>query len=63
MSKEDRKDYFNYTKPGELIISEIQCERCAHKLKNPLVCEEYPDRKPSFVMRDEGECPKFEEIK
>ena len=59
MSKEDRKDYFNYTEPGEFIILETQCEKCAHKLKNPVVCEEYTERKPAFVLRCEGECPKF----
>lgn len=60
MNRRKRDDYFNYTKPGEIEILEIQCERCKHKLANPKVCTKYPDGKPIGVLRAEEECPKFE---
>ena len=45
---------------GQFEIKEMQCERCINKLQNPMVCTEFPDRKPSYVLKVEADCPKFE---
>ncbi|HEX9061421.1 MAG TPA: hypothetical protein VF941_14670 [Clostridia bacterium] len=38
----------------------LQCKQCTHKLQNPMVCTEYPERKPNCVLKIECDCPKFE---
>lgn len=63
MDRPNREDRFNYTKPGEFQILEMQCERCINKLPNPMVCSEYTERKPNYVLRVECGCPKFESKK
>lgn len=60
MSRPEREDRFNYTKPGEIKILTMQCERCKNRLANPMACSEYPERKPNCVLKVECDCPKFE---
>ena len=44
---------------GEFEIKEMQCENCINKLQNPMICKQFPDRKPNFVLKVEANCPKF----
>jgi len=60
MLRDYRDDRFNYTKPGEFKLKELQCTKCMHKLQNPMLCTEYPERKPNCVLKIECDCPKFE---
>lgn len=45
---------------GTWEINVLQCEDCQYKLKNPMVCEMYPHRKPREVLKRLEPCPKFE---
>ena len=45
---------------GEFTVKTLQCDECIHKQSNPMICEEYPERKPNCVLRVECDCPKFE---
>lgn len=57
----DRRDYFGYTQPGELIIKVLQCKKCRYSdINDVMACEPYPTGKPRLVLRAEAECPKFE---
>lgn len=41
----------------------LQCEKCMHISQNPMVCTEYPVRKPNCLLRGECVCQKFESVK
>lgn len=60
MNRPEREDRFTYTKPEEIKILTMQCERCINRLEDSMVCTEYPERKPNCVLRVECDCPKFE---
>ncbi|MEQ8174608.1 MAG: hypothetical protein ABRQ26_05995 [Syntrophomonadaceae bacterium] len=59
----DRRDYFGYTQPGELIFKVLQCKKCRYSdINNVMTCAPYPTGKPVLVLRVEAECPKFEAL-
>lgn len=45
---------------GQFEIKEMQCETCMNKLRSPMKCKKFSDRKPSFVLKAEANCPEFE---
>lgn len=46
---------------GQFEIKSLQCKKCIHwSSSNPMVCTEYPERKPNCVLKVECDCPKFE---
>ena len=45
---------------GQFEIKEMQCENCLYKMKNPMICKKFPDRKPSFVLKVEADCIEYQ---
>lgn len=50
---------WNDPENGTWKVKVIQCKQCEFNQRNPMICTKFPDRKPSYVLKCEKECPEF----